>query len=173
MNRLKNRLFVGSAGLAACGLILTGCSAGQISQSANQESAVNGTSATAKNIALRNVHLLAVQTGDYLQPGRTVPLVFVAANSSPDVNDKLLGITSDVGAVALTGDSALPAGAALFVGSAMGHVEAMGSATPASAEVTLSKPITNGLTYNFTFTFDKAGQITVAVPISAGETPRQ
>ena len=173
MTRLKNRLFAASAGLAACGLILTGCGSGQISQTANQESAVNGTSANVKNLALRNVHLLAVQSSDYLQPGRTMPLVFVAANSSPDVNDKLLEITSDVGAVALTGDVAIPAGAALIVGPAMGQAEAMGSAMPPAAEVTLSKPITNGLTYNFTFTFDKAGRVTVAVPISAGETPRQ
>jgi len=173
VNRLKNRLFATSAGLAAFGLILTGCGSGQISQTANQESAVNGSSANAKHIALRNVHLLAVQSSDYLQPGRTMPLVFVAANSSPDVNDKLMGITSDVGAVALTGDLAIPAGAALVVAPAMGQTEAMGSATPPAAEVTLSKPITNGLTYNFTFTFDKAGQVTVAVPISAGETPHQ
>jgi hypothetical protein len=54
----------------------------------------------------------------------------------------------------------------------MGQAEAMGSATPPAAEVTLNKPITNGLTYNFTFTFDKAGQVTVAVPISAGDTTR-
>ena len=173
VNRFKNRLFAASAGLAACGLVLTGCGSGQISQTASQESAVNGTSANAKNIALRNIHLLAVQSSDYLQPGRTLPLVFVAANGSPDVNDKLVGITSDVGTVALTGDSAIPAGAALFVGSAAGQAEAMGSATPPAAEVTLTKPITNGLTYNFTFSFDKAGQVTVAVPISAGETPRQ
>ena len=103
MNRLKNRLFVVSAGLAACSLFLTGCGAGQISQTANQESAVNGTSANVKDIALRNVHLLAVQSSDYLQPGLTVPLLFVAANGSPDVDDKLLGITSDVGTVAMTG----------------------------------------------------------------------
>jgi copper(I)-binding protein len=173
VHRLKNRLFTASAGLAVCGLILTGCGAGQISQTANQGSAVNGNSANAKSIALRNVHLLAVQKGDFLQPGQTVPLVFVAANSSPDVNDKLVGITSDVGTVALTGDGAIPAGATLVVGSAMGQAEAMGNATPFAAEVTLSKPITNGLTYNFTFTFDKAGQVSVAVPISAGETPHQ
>lgn len=171
VNRLKNRLFIASAGLAATGLILTGCGAGQISQTANQESAVNGTSANAKNIALRNVHLLAVQNGDYLQPGRTVPLLFVAVNDSPDVDDKLVGITSDVGTVAMTGDGAIPAGAALVVGPPMGQTEAMGSAIPTAAEVLLSKPITNGLTYNFTFTFDKAGQVVLAVPISAGETP--
>ncbi len=173
MNRLKNRLFVASAGLAACGLILTGCGAGQISQTANQESAVNGTSANAKDIALRNVHLLAVQSTDYLQPGLTVPLLFVAANGSPDVDDKLVGITSDVGTVAMTGDGAIPAGAALVVGQPKGQTEAMGSVVPSTAEVTLSKPITNGISYNFTFTFDKAGQVTVAVPISAGDTTRE
>ena len=49
----------------------------------------------------------------------------------------------------------------------------MGSATPATAEVTLSKPITNGLNYTFTFDFEKAGRTTVTVPISAGESPRR
>jgi copper(I)-binding protein len=49
----------------------------------------------------------------------------------------------------------------------------MGNVTPATAEVTLSKPITNGLTYNFTFNFEKAGQTTVAVPLSAGSNPRR
>ena len=173
VNRSKNRLCATTAGLVAGAMIVTGCSAGQISQTASQEAAVNGNSANAKNIALRNVHLLATQSSDYLQPGRAVPLLFVAANTSPDVNDKLLGITSDVGAVAMTGDTAVPAGAALVVGSASGQAEAMGSATPAAAEVTLNKPITNGLTYNFTFMFEHAGKVTTAVPISAGDTPRQ
>jgi copper(I)-binding protein len=172
VNRFSNRLFAASAGLAACGLILTGCGAGQISQTADQESAVNGMSAGVQNIVLRNVHLQAVQSGDFLQPGKTIPLVFVAANNSPDVNDKLVGITSDVGTVAMSGDGAIPAGRALIV-AAKGQTAAMGSAAPATAEVTLSKPVTNGLTYNFTFTFEKAGQTTLAVPVSAGENVRR
>jgi len=73
----------------------------------------------------------------------------------------------------MTGDGAIPAGGALVVGGvdrpADGQAEAMGSARPFAAEVTLSKPIANGLTYNFTFGFEKAGKVTVAVPISAGE----
>ena len=169
MNRSKNRFCATAAGLAAGAMILTGCSAGQISQTASQAAAVNGNSANAKNIALRNVHLLAMQSSDFLQPGRTVPLLFVAANNSPDVNDKLVAITSDVGAVAMTGDAAIPAGAALVVGSGSGSVEAMGSATPAAAAVTLNTPITNGLSYDFTFSFEHAGKVTVAVPISAGD----
>jgi copper(I)-binding protein len=174
VNRLPNRLFAATAGLAACGVILTGCSSGQISQTADQQSAVNGSSGNVQNIALRNVHLQAVQTGDYLQPGRNVDLIFVAANLSSDTNDKLVSISSDVGAVTVTGDTALPAGASLVVGSPDGQADVtpLGSAQPTQASVALSQPITNGLTYNFTFDFDKAGQTTIAVPISAGGAPR-
>ncbi len=168
MNRLSNRLAAASAGLVAGGLILTGCGAGQISQTADQQAAVNGNSANVKDIALRNVHIQAAQSGDFLQPGQTVPLVFVAANNSSDVDDKLVGITSDTGTVTLTGDGSIPAGGALVV-SAEGQAEPMGSARPETAVVTLSKPITNGLAYNFTFNFQKAGRTTVAVPIAAGE----
>ena len=102
MNRMTNRLVVATAGLAAGALLVTGCSSGQISQTANQESAVNGNTANVKNIALRNVHIQAVQTGDYLKPGRTVQLIFVAANDSPDINDKLVGVSSDNLAVAFS-----------------------------------------------------------------------
>lgn len=169
MNRLTNRVAVATAGLAACGLLITGCGSGQISQTAGQEAAVNGMSANVKTIALRNVHLQATQTSDFLQPGRIVPLLFVAANDSPDVNDKLVGITSEFGNVALTGDMSIPAGGALVTGSGGGEAQAMGAAAPATAMVTLTKPVTNGLAYNFTFDFEKAGKTTVAVPIAAGE----
>jgi copper(I)-binding protein len=175
VNRLTNRLLAATAGLAAGALFVTGCSSGQITQTANQESAVNGSTANVKNIALRNVHIQAVQTGDYLKPGRTVQLIFVAANDSPDVNDKLVGISTDIGSVSVTGPTAIPAASALVVGSADGQDEVMpmGSTQATTAEVTLAQPITNGLTYNFTFDFEKAGQAKVAVPISAGAAPRQ
>ena len=166
VNRLSNRLVAASAGLAACGVILTGCGSGQISQVAGQVAAVNGMSANAKNIALRNVHLLA--TRESPAPGKVVPLVFVAANESADVDDRLVSVTSDLGTVALSGDALIPAGRALVV-APMGQPEAMTSTAPGSAAVTLTKPITNGLSYPFTFTFEKAGAVTVAVPLSAGD----
>jgi len=178
VNRVTTRLAATSVAFAACGLILTGCGAGQISQTADQHAAVNGTSATVANIALRNVHLQAVQTSDYLQPGRTVELMFVAANTSPDVDDKLVSITSDVGSVSLAGSTSIPAGSALVVGAPDGQAEAMPmgadqqTSTASKAVVTLMKPITNGLNYDFTFVFDKAGKKTVAVPISAGNAQR-
>lgn len=164
-----------SAGVAAA-LLLTGCGAGQISQTAMQEAAINGTSGRAGEIVLRNVHLRIDQSSDYIQPGRQAELIFTAANDSADVNDRLVSITTDIGTVAATGNTTVPANGVLVVGvpdgqpAPLSSVEAAGDA---DAKVTLSKPITNGLTYDFTFRFEKSGETTVAVPISAGESPRR
>ena len=120
------------AGLAAA-VVLSGCSAGQVSQTATQEPAVNGTSANIGKIALRNVHLRVTQTTDYVQPGSDVELIFVASNDSPDVNDKLVSITSDVGTVSLTGDTAVPAAGTLVVGTPDGQTTALESVETAEA----------------------------------------
>ena len=180
MNRFNSRRSTVTVALAACGLAaaaaLSGCSAGQVSQTATQQAAVNGTAASVGNITLRNVHLRAPQSTDYVQPGRGVELLFVAANESPDTPDKLVSITSDYGTVSLTGDTALPPTDVLVVGEPDGQaapLEAAETADAAKATVDLSKPITNGLTYDFTFTFQQAGPVTVAVPVSAGEESRR
>jgi copper(I)-binding protein len=165
--------------LAACGLaaaVVTGCSAGQVSQTAMQQPAVNGTSANLGSVALRNVHLRADQVTDYVQPGSEAELIFQASSTSPDVTDRLVSISSDLGKVSLTGDTTLPASGVLTVGAPDGQVtplENVEAAEAAEAKLSLTKPISNGLTYDFTFKFEKAGEMTVAVPISAGEAPRR
>ncbi len=169
------------AALAAAALIgavaLSGCGTGQLSQTASMESAVDGSQAVLNNVALRNVRIQAQQNRDYLQPGTTVDLVLVVINQSPDVSDKLMGIATDIGKVTVTGDATLPAGGTLFVGTPNGQnrkaLDAVEAADNVKATVQLSKPITNGLNYNFTFDFEKAGTANLAVPISAGEAPRQ
>jgi copper(I)-binding protein len=170
------------AALAAGGLIgavaLTGCSAGQLSQTSSQESAVDGNHAVINNVALRNVHIQAQQNTDFLRPGKTVDLVLVVVNQSPDVTDKLVGISTDIGEVTVTGDPTLPAGGTLFVGTPNGlnkkaadTAAAVEAADSVKATVALSTQITNGPNYNFTFKFEKAGSVTLAVPISAPEGP--
>jgi hypothetical protein len=166
--------------LAAGGLIgaaaLAGCGAGQLSQTAMQQSAVDGNQAGINNVALRNVHIQAVQTGDFLRPGATVDLVLVAVNQSPDITDKLVGITTDIGTVTVTGNPTLPASGVLFIGGRNGQSKnadhAVENADAVKARIALTKPITNGPNYNFTFNFEKAGSVSVAVPISAPESPR-
>lgn len=187
MNRFEIRLPIGPRPrtlraavvgvIALLAVLLSGCGAGQISQMAVQDPAVNGNKITFNNVALRDIRIQANQTGDFLQPGRTVDLVLVAINQSPNTPDRLLGISSGVGTVTISGDARLPAGGMLFIGTPDGQKVAPGpiDSNPAvKATITLTKPISNGLTYDFTFNFEKAGQATVLVPISAGlKTPQQ
>jgi hypothetical protein len=177
VNRFKIRLRVAIIGpVAVLATALSGCGTGQISQTSVQEPAVNGNRVTFNNVALRDIRIQAAQTGDFLQPGRTVDLVLVAVNQSPDIADRLVSITSDIGTVTVSGDARLPASGMLFVGAPEGQRVAPGPLEPnnaAKATVNLTKPITNGLTYHFTFNFEKAGQASVMVPISAGLGPQQ
>lgn len=170
--------------LAACGLsaaiVLSGCSAGQISQSASQQPAVNGSLAwvgdPTSGIALRNVHLRAPQTTDFVRPGDSAELLFVAVNESAEKGDRLVSVTSDIGTVRITGDARVPAGGTLIVGTPDGTPSALDAtegADTVEASVQLTKPISNGLTYPFTFTFERSGQTELNVPISAGEAPRR
>ena len=74
MNRIRTGLptrlaarvaLVGLAALIAG--VLSGCSAGQISQTAVQEPAVNGNRATINNVALRDIRIQATQTSDFIR----------------------------------------------------------------------------------------------------------
>jgi hypothetical protein len=180
VNRFSTRTSATTAGLTAgvlaAAAILAGCGAGQVSQMATQEPAINGTAATVGNIDLRNVHLRVNQTSDYVQPGGDVELLFLAVNGSAADGDRLVSVTSDVGTVTLTGNTSIPPGGALVVGTPdqqASPLDATERADTAQAAVSLTKPITNGLNYKFTFTFEKSGEKTVEVPISAGEAPRR
>lgn len=165
-----------AAGAVIGAVTVTGCGAGQLSQTAMQQSAVDGNAAVIHNVALRNVHIQALQTGDFLRPGTTVDLVLVAVNQSPDTADKLVGVTTDIGKVTVTGDPTLPPNGVLFVGDQNGQTKkadrAIEAGNTVKATIALTKPITNGPNYDMTFTFEKAGSVSVAVPISAPEPPK-
>jgi copper(I)-binding protein len=174
VNRFKTRAAAVS-GLAVLSVIaastLTGCGSGQISQTATQESAVNGSSTNVGQIALRDVRIQAAQTSDAVQPGKTVDLLFVAANQSPDSADRLLSVSSDIGSVTVTGDAAVPPLGSLMAGAPyQRNATALSAVKPAlavAATVALDKPITSGPLYNFTFTFERNGQATLGVPVTA------
>ena len=112
------------------------------------------------------------RTRDFLHPGTTVDLVLVVVNQSPDVTDKLVGISTDIGKVTVTGDPD-------FAGRWNAVRRYAERSEPESrrrrrgrrhrqGDGALTKPITNGLNYNFTFDFEKAGSVSLPVPISAG-----
>ena len=173
-SRRSAKLGVLAAGAVIGAAAIAGCSAGQVAQTAMEESAVDGSQAVINNVALRNIHIQALQTGDFVRPGTTVDLVFAAVNQSPDFTDKLVGITTDIGKVTVTGDPTLRASGVLFVGpqngQSMKSVSAVENANFVKATIALTKPITNGPNYDFTFNFEKAGSVTVGVPMSAPES---
>jgi hypothetical protein len=172
---MKSSVPRGRAAAAMCMLIaaaaVSGCSAGQQSQTARMEPAVNGSMANLNNIALRDIRIRAKQTGYAARPGNTADLALVATNQSPDTADALVAVTSDVGAVTVVGNTTVPAGGILIVDSPgrvdAGALAAVKPANTASATLKLTKPISSGLTYEFTFRFAHVGEISVRVPVSA------
>lgn len=179
MKPINNRLSAVSAGLVACALALstalTGCGTGQHSQSADQAPAVDGAEVTLKNVALRDVRIQAQQSSDYLEAGTTVELVLVVANDSLETTEQLVAITTDIGKVTLTPKKAeVPLGGRLLIGTPAGQTSTpkQDNVNTAKALVELSKPITNGINYDFTFEFEEAGTAKLAVPISAGLAPQ-
>lgn len=169
MNSLNARAWAVAAQCVLIAAALTGCSAGQQSQTATMQPAINGTMADIDGVALRNIRIGAEPTGYAVPPGKRVELALVVGNQSPVSADTLVAITSGIGRVDLVGNTAIPAGGKLIVDSAaraqVGALASVEAVNAATATVTLSKPIIHGMTYDFTFEFALAGAATVAVPV--------
>ncbi|WP_433627303.1 hypothetical protein [Nocardia sp. CA-120079] len=126
------RRMVSVAVLAAgAALVLSGCSAGQISQTATQVAAVNGNHADIDRISLRNVHIVFPATGtDYTNTkGGKAIIALSVVNNGETVTDELTSITTDLGTVKITP----PAGASAFRIAPQQTVVAATSPTTATA----------------------------------------
>ncbi|MEV2226360.1 hypothetical protein AB0E01_41870 [Nocardia vinacea] len=127
------RRMVSVAVLAAgAALVLSGCSAGQISQTATQVAAVNGNHADIDRISLRNVHIVFPATGtDYTNTkGGKAIIALSVVNSGETVTDELTSITTDLGTVKVTP----PAGASAFKIAPQQTVVAATTATAAKSD---------------------------------------
>ncbi len=173
-----NRRVIAAAALGAA-LVLSGCGAGQISQTAAQVAAVNGNAANVGPISLRNVHIVFPDGKDYTnKAGGKAVLAFVAVNTSEETPDELTKVTTDVGTVTVpSGKAKLAPQKSIF-----SSIDAKGEnlrsdeadvATPVLVEITnITKDIAPGLTAAITFTFAKAGDVVVNVPVDAAEVER-
>ncbi|GEL17438.1 copper chaperone PCu(A)C [Pseudonocardia asaccharolytica] len=156
-------------------LALTGCGAGQISQTAEQTAAVSGANVTAGDIAVRNAMITfpsGVKPERVIYPsGGSAPVTVVIANSS-DIPDKLLSASSPIASsVQLAGETTVPGEQTLVSG---------GDGTKLSnsrqLEITLeglTGDIRPGLTYPLVLVFERAGAITVDLPVDSSEAARR
>lgn len=180
----RRRLVTVAALAAGAALILSGCGAGQVSQTADQVAAINGNTADIGAIALRNVHIVYPGNGSPANTtGGQAALSLSIVNTGETVTDELAGVTTDIGTVKITpaqGDklqispsetvvvSTPAAGAETHTTGETIHTEG-GSTEHARIEVTgLTKNIVPGLTYDFTFNFKESGTVVVQVPVDAG-----
>lgn len=186
--RRRRRLVPVAALAAGAAFILSGCSAGQVSQTADQVAAINGNTADAGDIALRNVHLVYPGSTHNNTTGGQAALALSIINTGETVTDELTSVTTDLGTVKITpaeGDKIRLAPAETVVVSTpsagaethtTGETVATegGETTTAQIEITgLTQNITPGLTYDVSFNFKENGTVLVQVPVDAGlDAPR-
>ncbi len=176
---LRSTLVGIAAALALSALALSGCAAGQITQTDAQVAAVNGASGDLGPIALRDA-VLAYPGGDVFgyAPGDEAPLLVTIVNSG-DQTDELVSVsTPAAGEVVVGGMTTIPGGvvvSSLEVARAPGPPSAVADAADpplGSGELRivltdLTGPIRPGLPTFVTFGFRDAGEVTLRVPIDA------
>ncbi|WP_167460505.1 hypothetical protein [Nocardia brasiliensis] len=104
LQKVRRRMVPVAALAAGAAIALTGCSAGQISQTADQVAAINGNHADIGKIALRNVHIVFPAHGsEYTNAkGGKAVIALSIVNNSPSVPDELTSISTDLGTVKIT-----------------------------------------------------------------------
>jgi hypothetical protein len=165
-----------AAVMAGFGLLLTGaCAAGQVAQTADQKPTLDGTQADVGDIHLRGLAILPPSAVFY-PAGSTARVRLVIVNSS-DRADTLTSITSPRITTWASFNNSLAATANV------GGVRSV--RIPPGARVSYSVPETRsiltlrglktrvfpGTTIPLTFTFARAGAVTVATPIQLHHPP--
>ncbi|MFC8386637.1 hypothetical protein [Nocardia sp. NPDC057272] len=107
----RRRMVTVAALAAAAGIALTGCSAGQHTQTSTQAAAINGNHANVGAIALRNVHIVYPEAAAEHDKGGKAVIAMSIINNSETVTDELTSVSTDLGQVKITG----PAGDPKFV----------------------------------------------------------
>ncbi|MCA1008519.1 hypothetical protein LCL87_22655 [Rhodococcus hoagii] len=172
------RVMAAVALAAGATLLLSACGAGQISQTATQVAAINGNQATSGDIALRNVHVVYPNSEEYsIEPGGDAQLAFSAVNLSESKTDRLKDIKTDfAGSVKIDekdGTLEIKPQSALGAGNPDVSVPEQAPEHLSLIDVTLvdiREGVRPGLTFPVIFTFEKAGDIVVQVPVDAGPT---
>jgi len=184
------RTGVAAIGVVIGALALAGCGAGQITQTSTQVSAVSGAQASVGAIAIRDAEFEYAPTSNasVYPTGGNAPLRMSIVNSA-GTDDKLVSATSPVArSVRITGNAVVSSGRVLLVEGAPAPAAAAptsaarssaSAAAPADeasgAQIVLvgvNQEIRPGLTYPVTLTFQKAGVVTVQVPVGNPTAPR-
>lgn len=160
--RMRPAVWIGSLIIAVA---LTGCGSFDA-----QLTAPGGTGGGVRGLEIRDARFSASppRAGDEAYAaGEDAPLTLTIVNAG-DATDRLESVSSPVaGGSRITGDTQILDGSALVSGDGRG-APAQTSPATVRADVVLTDlraPVRAGLTYPVTFTFARAGSVTVATPV--------
>ena len=165
MSRLPRNLpLLGAVAMAAVTTV-SGCSAGQVTQTSTQVATVNGSSANIGQLALRDIRILYPSGGSYAA-GSTAQLVLVVTNQGL-AEDTLVEVTGDFFDAAAVPSDDEEAEAVVDAPVPAQGILAFGTSEFPSIELTdLAEEISVAEVYSVTFVFEDAGEVTVDVPVA-------
>jgi hypothetical protein len=174
------RIWLGIATLALA-TVLSGCGAGQQTQTANQVPASGGAAGSVGSIQVRDAHFQwngPVPAGAVYRPGDDAPLQVTIVNNATSIlpdgftPDRLVAVSSPVATSGrIVGDARIPDGQVLTAGydQPLAAVVLPGTREVEITLVGLTEPVRAGVSYPVVFTFERAGDLRVDVPV---ENPR-
>lgn len=146
------------------GAVLSGCSAGQITQTAEKRPAVEGAQAEIGELKVLNAHFVAPGDEGKYESGDTVELELVVTTLG--AADEITGIEVDGAAAQITPNSTIEVPADGMV--------VIGDNGEAKVEATMTDEVYPSALIPVVITFQDAGELTFEVPIAASleEIPR-
>lgn len=146
--------------VAAAALIpaLAGCEAGNNAPTLSFHPPTETAATTVGDLAIRNVFILGAPLGRNLNAGQSAGL-FLALLNDNGAPDKLISISAPGTAASVT----LPANITVVAG----HPVFFSGPRPQVVLTNLTRAITSGSTIRLVLTFQKAGPITMLVPVFA------
>src|SRR6478752_4861424 len=145
--------------LAAASLVISGCAAGQYSQTADQVAAIDGANGTIGNIAVLNARLAPTEREKY-PAGSNARLLLWISNDGLNADELSSVSTSAASSVKITGDPAVP-------GQTLADF-----ATDQGTQVTVTGFLQDqfyGQSIPVTFNFKNAGALSLNIPIQIPE----
>lgn len=152
--RPARRLFA----VACLAVAITSCSAGQLAQTSLQVGSVGGVPAEVGDLSLRNVQLEYPSAGTY-QAGDDANLEFVVVNNNVTEDDRLVSVSSSAAASGEVGQGDSP------VDLPASSLTQFTDAQPSASLLDLTDGLDATVTIPVTFTFARAGAITILVPV--------
>lgn len=146
--------------VAAAAVLATGCSAGQVAQTASQVPSVDGLAVDVGDIALRDI-TLELPSGGFYEAGDDARVLFVAVNENALEADRLLSVSSEAFGGG-TDESASDLPVELPPNTDVGFRED----GPVVELIGVNELLRSSASVPVTFTFEEAGEVTVMVPVA-------